>query len=238
MFSLRALQNLAKSLVKLIIVGYLCYKKYVETIPTLTSLSEVGTGKVLLFMLNICKDLATQIGILLVVVSVFDYAFQRYTHMKSLKMSKQEIKDEMKQMEGDPQVKAQRKAKHREMIRNAVAQVKDATVVLANPTHLAIAIKYDAEGAGVPQVLAKGADDVAMRIKEEAKSKTCRSSKTNRWHGRFILKSMPAILFRSNFMKPSQKSLLLFTSLSRKQKERFSQEEVSWTIKRKQKRAG
>ena len=148
MFSLRALQNLAKSLVKLIIVGYLCYKKYVETIPTLTSLSEVGTGKVLLFMLNICKDLATQIGILLVVVSVFDYAFQRYTHMKSLKMSKQEIKDEMKQMEGDPQVKAQRKAKHREMIRNAVAQVKD---------------------AGVPQVLAKGADDVAMRIKEEAK---------------------------------------------------------------------
>ena len=104
MFSLRALQNLAKSLVKLIIVGYLCYKKYVETIPTLTSLSEVGTGKVLLFMLNICKDLATQIGILLVVVSVFDYAFQRYTHMKSLKMSKQEIKDEMKQMEGDPQV--------------------------------------------------------------------------------------------------------------------------------------
>lgn len=169
MFSLRALQNLAKSLVKLIIVGYLCYRKYVETIPTLTSLSEVGTGKVLLFMLNICKDLATQIGILLVVVSVFDYAFQRYTHMKSLKMSKQEIKDEMKQMEGDPQVKAQRKARHREMIRNAVAQVKDATVVLANPTHLAIAIKYDAEGAGVPQVLAKGADDVAMRIKEEAK---------------------------------------------------------------------
>ena len=151
MFSLRALQNLAKSLVKLIIVGYLCYKKYVETIPTLTSLSEVGTGKVLLFMLNICKDLATQIGILLVVVSVFDYAFQRYTHMKSLKMSKQEIKDEMKQMEGDLQVKVQRKAKHREMIRNAVAQVKDVTVVLANPTHLAIArIKEEAKKQNVP----------------------------------------------------------------------------------------
>ncbi|SEM60231.1 flagellar biosynthetic protein FlhB [Ligilactobacillus sp. WC1T17] len=169
LFSLSALQNFAKSLMKLAIVGYLCYQEYVKAIPELTKLDGVGTGKILQFTLDTCKNLGTKIGVCLVIISVFDYAFQRYTYTKNLKMTKQEVKDEVKQMEGDPQVKAQRKQKHQEIVRNAVSKVKDATVVLANPTHLAIAIQYDAAGAGVPQVLAKGADDVAMRMKEEAR---------------------------------------------------------------------
>jgi flagellar biosynthetic protein FlhB len=83
-------------------------------------------------------------------------------------MSKQEVKEEFKQMEGDPQVKAQRKAKYRAMTQNAIANVKEATVLITNPTHFAIAIRYDASSEGVPRVLAKGADQLAQRMKAEA----------------------------------------------------------------------
>ena len=83
-------------------------------------------------------------------------------------MSKQEVKEEFKQMEGDPQVKAQRKAKYRAMTQNAIANVKEATVLITNPTHFAIAIRYDASSEGVPRVFAKGADQLAQRMKAEA----------------------------------------------------------------------
>ncbi|EAE0774423.1 EscU/YscU/HrcU family type III secretion system export apparatus switch protein, partial [Listeria monocytogenes] len=89
-------------------------------------------------------------------------------HRKNLMMSKQEVKEEFKQMEGDPQVKAQRKAKYRAMTQNAIANVKEATVLITNPTHFAIAIRYDASSEGVPRVLAKGADQLAQRMKAEA----------------------------------------------------------------------
>lgn len=110
-----------------------------------------------------------QIALVLLVLGLADFAYQSFSRTKKLKMTKQEIKEEMKQMEGDPKVKAQRKAKYQAMVRNSIAQVKDATVVLANPTHLALAIKYDKTETPVPQLLAKGADEVAMKMKEEAR---------------------------------------------------------------------
>ena len=85
-----------------------------------------------------------------------------------MKMTKQEVKDEFKQQEGDQLVKSQRKSKYRQLINGMMSQVKDSTVVVTNPTHLAIAIKYDKENNGAPVVVAKGADLVAQRIREEA----------------------------------------------------------------------
>ena len=99
-------------------------------------------------MLLRAKELFLQISIFLIILAVVDYGYQRYSHRKNLMMSKQEVKEEFKQMEGDPQVKAQRKAKYRAMTQNAIANVKEATVLITNPTHFAIAIRYDASSEG------------------------------------------------------------------------------------------
>ncbi|KRL02100.1 flagellar biosynthesis protein FlhB [Liquorilactobacillus capillatus] len=169
MFGLRSIFNMAKTLVKFGVIAYFCYQKFIQTIPILINLSSVGINKILFFVLDFAKDLSLKIAILLLVLSLADYAYQRYTHLKNLRMSKQEIKEEFKQMEGDPQVKSQRKAKYQEMVRNAVANVKKATVLITNPTHFALAIRYDPEKDEVPMLLAKGADQLAQRMKAEAR---------------------------------------------------------------------
>ena len=94
---------------------------------------------------------------------------QWFSFRKKMKMSKQEVKDEYKQQEGDQLVKSQRKSKYMQLINGMMSQVKDSTVVVTNPTHLAIAIKYDKENNGAPVVVAKGADNIAQMIREEAK---------------------------------------------------------------------
>ncbi|WP_430617643.1 flagellar biosynthetic protein FlhB [Enterococcus sp. AZ188] len=167
-FSLRSLMNLGKTLAKFGVIVYLCYQQFLAAVPVLLGLSEVGLEKTILFMLLRAKELFLQISIFLMILAVVDYGYQRYSHRKNLMMSKQEVKEEFKQMEGDPQVKAQRKAKYRAMTQNAIANVKEATVLITNPTHFAIAIRYDASSEGVPRVLAKGADQLAQRMKAEA----------------------------------------------------------------------
>lgn len=169
MFGKQTWMNLFKTLMKFVIVIYLCYLKIKEAIPVLMNLSSVGAQKPLQFLLDFVTGLTIQIAIILVALAVIDYFFQRYSHRKNLRMTKQEVKEEFKQMEGDPQVKSQRKAKYQAMVRNAIANVKDATVVITNPTHYAIALRYDPEQDDVPVVLAKGADELAQRMKEEAK---------------------------------------------------------------------
>ncbi|MFT8950256.1 MAG: flagellar biosynthesis protein FlhB [Liquorilactobacillus hordei] len=169
MVGLRSLVNIAKTLAKLGVIIYLCYQQFMAEIPTIINLNDVGLQKILYFVLDFTRSLIEKISFFLLVVAIFDYAYQRYTHRKSLKMTKQEIKDEFKQQEGDPKVKAQRKAKYQAMSRNAISKVKEATVMVTNPTHYAIAIKYDPQKEGIPLLLAKGADDLAQRMKAEAK---------------------------------------------------------------------
>ncbi|KRL06054.1 flagellar biosynthesis protein FlhB [Liquorilactobacillus hordei] len=169
MIGLRSLVNIAKTLAKLGVIIYLCYQQFMAEIPTIINLNDVGLQKILYFVLDFTRSLIEKISFFLLVVAIFDYGYQRYTHHKSLKMTKQEIKDEFKQQEGDPKVKAQRKAKYQAMSRNAISKVKEATVMVTNPTHYAIAIKYDPQKEGIPLLLAKGADDLAQRMKAEAK---------------------------------------------------------------------
>ncbi|MFT9371988.1 flagellar biosynthesis protein FlhB [Liquorilactobacillus hordei] len=169
MIGLRSLVNIAKTLAKLGVIIYLCYQQFMAEIPIIINLNDVGLQKILYFVLDFTRSLIEKISFFLLVVAIFDYGYQRYTHHKSLKMTKQEIKDEFKQQEGDPKVKAQRKAKYQAMSRNAISKVKEATVMVTNPTHYAIAIKYDPQKEGIPLLLAKGADDLAQRMKAEAK---------------------------------------------------------------------
>lgn len=169
LFGMQAIMNSLKTIAKFILVFYLCYQKFVAVLPEITKLNQVGTQQLLSFLLNFAKELMFQIAIFLFVIALGDYMYQRYSHRKKLRMTKHEIKEEHKQMEGDPQVKAQRKAQHQANMRNSIAKVKEATVVITNPTHYAIAIRYQVGEDDIPTVLAKGMDEIAQKMKEEAK---------------------------------------------------------------------
>jgi len=170
LFSLRSIVEFLKGLFKISLVGgvifvlmapYFASIEHFVGLPIPLALSELHS---LIFRLLI--------GVIsvLTVIAVIDYIYQRMEHNKKLRMSKQEIKDEFKQTEGDPQIKAklaelrQIKARTRMM-----ASVPEADVVITNPTHYAIALKYDPEQMDAPVMIAKGMDDVALRIKDLAK---------------------------------------------------------------------
>lgn len=169
LFSMRTIVNLIKTIAKFVIVVYFCYQKFMEYLPSFCNLSDVEPIQDLYFLLKFAQSLSLEIAVVLLVLAVFDYGYQFYTQRRDLKMSKQEVKDEFKQREGDPQFKAKRRSKYASMIRNSIQQVKNATVLVTNPTHLALAIKYDKDNEGVPVLLAKGADRLAQRMKEEAR---------------------------------------------------------------------
>ena len=114
--------------------------------------------------------LARETAWVLAVIAVLDYVYQRWSFEKSLRMTKEEIKEEMKELEGDPIVKARIKSIQREMARKRMMQeVPKSDVVVTNPTHIAVALKYDREKAGAPVVVAKGAGHIAEKIKEIAR---------------------------------------------------------------------
>ncbi len=169
-FSTQGLADLVKALLKIVVIAYITYAFIKPRISELVSLSQLTFPAAVSVILNTAKDLAIQIGMVYFVIAVADYAFQRWQHMKNLKMTKEEIKEEMKQREGDPYIKQRMRAKQRRMaMARMMANVHKSDVVLVNPTHLAIAIQYDQDSMNAPQVLAKGADNVAKRIVELAK---------------------------------------------------------------------
>jgi flagellar biosynthetic protein FlhB len=108
-------------------------------------------------------------GIVLLALAVLDYFYQRYEFGKSIMMTKQEVKEEYKQVEGNPQIKSKIREKQRQVsMRRMMAEVPKADVVITNPTHIAVALKYEPDVAEAPYVLAKGKDLIAARIKEIA----------------------------------------------------------------------
>jgi len=118
---------------------------------------------------DVLYRLAIRLGIVLLILAIVDYAWQRWKHERELKMTKQEVKDEMKRMDGDPQIKARRRDIARQMaLQRARQDVPTADVVVTNPTHFAVALKYEEGTMHAPRVVAKGADYMAMRIREIA----------------------------------------------------------------------
>ena len=122
-------------------------------------------------VLDLIKSILTSITLAVAVVAALDYGYEKFSHKKGLKMTKQEVKEEYKQMEGDPHIKGKIKQKQRQMANQRMMQaVPSSTVIVTNPTHISIAIRYEQGKDTTPIVVAKGADEVAFRIREIAKS--------------------------------------------------------------------
>lgn len=170
MFSKKSVADLIKNLIVVSIVGFISYKYVVSNYNSILQISGSYLPSVGKDILNLFSGIFARICIVLVIIAAADYFVQLRFYNKDMRMTKQEIKEEYKQMEGDPQLKNKIKQKQREMAtRRMMSSVPDATVVITNPTHLAIAIKYEDGNMEAPKVVAKGADLVALKIKEIAK---------------------------------------------------------------------
>lgn len=170
LLSMRALVELAKSLFKMVIIGVITAIILYGLLPEIPPLMQKGAGDILAFMGGASLKIAFYAGIGLVFLAALDFVFQRWHHGTKLRMTKQEVRDEQKQQEGDPQIKARIRGIQMTMARRRMmASVPKADVVVTNPDHLAVALRYDPREMIAPQVVAKGAGFVAMRIKETAK---------------------------------------------------------------------
>ncbi|OQY10763.1 MAG: flagellar biosynthesis protein FlhB [Fusobacteriia bacterium 4572_132] len=168
LISLKKLVELLKSIIKLIIIGIYAYIVIKKNILKLLKIPYINIFESFTMVFLIAYDIAIKITMSLFIVAVVDYFYQKWEFNKSLKMSKQEIKEEFKQTEGDPQIKSKMRAMQRELLkRKMIEEVPNATVIITNPTHLSIALKYD-EGMRAPTMIAKGADHLAMKIREIA----------------------------------------------------------------------
>ncbi|MGI6587754.1 MAG: flagellar biosynthesis protein FlhB [Peptococcia bacterium] len=167
-FSKRALAELIKTILKTCLVGFVAFYFLFKQLPRLALLMNFPIDISLYTIGEITFTTSWRIIAVLVFIAIADYIYQFYEYEKSLKMSKQEIKDEFKTEEGDPYLKAELKARQRQLVsRRMMQEVPEATVVITNPTHLAIAIKYEDEMAA-PIVVAKGKEFIAQKIKEIA----------------------------------------------------------------------
>lgn len=169
-FAVRALVELAKSLAKIAIIGYAAFSVLWGEKDELFLLSQKTIGYSLVFIGKLTVRMALVAAIILLILAVFDYMYQKYEFEKGIKMSKQDIKDEYKKSEGDPLIKQKIKDRQRSMSMNRMIQeLPGADVLIVNPTHYAIAIKYDAETMAAPTIIAMGKDHVALKLKEKAK---------------------------------------------------------------------
>ena len=163
---LRSLKSLFFSLILLLIPGYLIYREYHNFLPMYYASAE----GVSLYMLETALRLTMYSLMPIIAITVFDVWQARYAYNESIKMTKDEIKDERKQSEGDPLIKSKQRQKMMQLMTKRMLQdVPKADVVITNPTHIAVALRYNSSEAPAPVVLAKGADHIAEKIKEIAR---------------------------------------------------------------------
>jgi flagellar biosynthetic protein FlhB len=169
-FSLDKLMDLIKEVLKIGVIIYVVYDALKNKQYMLAMLYDLDLIPAILFIGKTVIDLGVKISIIFLIIGVGDLLYQKLKFKKDMKMTKQEVKDEYKQSEGDPLVKSKIRSKMREVSqRRMMQQLPEADVVITNPTHFAAAIKYDKETAEAPILIAKGADYLAMKIKEVAR---------------------------------------------------------------------
>jgi flagellar biosynthetic protein FlhB len=169
-FSRRSLVELLKGLLKITIIGWVAYTAVAGDMQHFAAMMDVGVEGTTATIMGVVSKLFLRVGLATAVLAVFDYAYQRFEFNQQMKMTKQEVKEEMKQTEGSPEIKAAVRRRQREMARRRMMEdVKRADVVVTNPTHYAVALRYRADEGAAPRVLAKGQGFVAQRIKEIAK---------------------------------------------------------------------
>ena len=164
-FSGQGLVELAKALLKIVLVAFVAYSFLQGKTYDLLWLGNVDLKTGVQSFIDLATTLATRIGIVYLILAIADYVYQRYRFMKSMKMTKQEVKEDLKRSEGDPFLRNRIRSQQRAMARNRMmANVPKASVVITNPTHLAVAIEYTPQKMSAPKVLAKGAFEIAQRI--------------------------------------------------------------------------
>lgn len=169
-FSKDSIFELIKSIVKIVLIVLVAYNEIRDKANNIFILYEIPLIQAVLLCGTIIIDTGLKISIIYLVIGLADYIYQKYKFKEDMKMTKQEVKDEYKNTEGDPKVKSQQRQRMREVsMRRMMQDVPKADVVITNPTHYAVAIKYDAETAKAPIVLAKGEDHLAQKIKEVAR---------------------------------------------------------------------
>ena len=170
MFSMRSAVELVKGLAKTALIAYMVFAFLRAEYPVVVRLMGTDPGQIAAGIGGLMSRMLFRAGMAMLVIAAIDYGFQRYQHEKNLRMTKQEVKEDLKRSEGDPLVKSRIRQQQRQMARNRMMQqVPEADVVVTNPTHYAVALKYDADTMAAPVVLAKGQRLVAERIKEIAR---------------------------------------------------------------------
>ncbi|PWW06411.1 flagellar biosynthetic protein FlhB [Paenibacillus cellulosilyticus] len=168
--SLRTVIEFIKAMLKLLIIGIVVFQSLKSEWGRILHLDQLPVTELASFVGGVTLMLGIKIGALLVALAVGDYFYKKYEHNKSLRMSKQDIKDEFKNTEGNPLIKSRIRDRQRKMaLQRMMQEVPKADVVITNPTHFAVALKYDASKMEAPVVIAKGMDYVALRIRETAK---------------------------------------------------------------------
>ncbi|MDA3834008.1 MAG: flagellar biosynthesis protein FlhB [Spirochaetales bacterium] len=169
LFSIKSLVELAKNIFKLSLIAFVVYATIKGEIQNFIPLMYQSVWGILICIAEVAFKIILRVCLALLILAAFDYIYQKWEFEKNLKMSKQEVKDEFKQSEGDPLVKATIKRLQRDAARKRMmASVPGADVVITNPTHLAVALCYDQASASAPKVVAKGAGFIAENIKDIA----------------------------------------------------------------------
>ncbi len=169
-FSSQSLVNLVLSLAKIFLVFFIAYTSLKDQANNLFILYDITLQQALSLVFQIITDIGIKISIVYIILGFADYAYQKWKFMDDMKMTKQEVKDEYKNAEGDPKIKSQQRRRMMESSqRRMMSNVPQADVVITNPTHIAVAILYDNTKDEAPRVVAKGEDYLAKRIKDTAK---------------------------------------------------------------------
>lgn len=169
--SIRSFVELLKSILKVVIIGYVFYSQFQFITQNAIKLTAVDIMQAIYFILDAIMGVVIKLSLIFMGIAFFDYFYQRWEYEKNIKMTKQEVKEEYKQTEGDPQIKSKIKETQRKMAMNRMMQqVPKADVIIRNPTHFAVALKYTVELNSAPIVVAKGQDHVALKIIEIAEN--------------------------------------------------------------------
>lgn len=170
MFSMKSAVDLVKSVLKVLLIGWIAYATVYSHFEEALILVETDINETIMFLGRTATLILAKVCGILILIAAIDFLYTRYEMGEKMKMTKQEVKEEFKEMEGDPYIKGQIRRIQQEMARKRMmADVPDADVVITNPTHLSIAIKYDTASMDAPVIMAKGADHVAMKIREIAR---------------------------------------------------------------------
>jgi len=168
--SKRTVVSFAQSMFKIVVVGYVLYITINGEKERILALGSMSIKPAIVELTAVIFKMGIRAAILLFILAASDYAYQRWEHERDLKMTKQEVKEEMKQSEGDPLIKSRIKSIQREMAaRRMMQEVPKADVIITNPTHIAVALKYDIDSDAAPKICAKGARIIAERIKTIAR---------------------------------------------------------------------